>query len=215
MYHNASVLEQSIDYFDNIWSSVVGFDYVAIREIQEGEEITIDYGKQWEQAWKKHIMSWVPPEGHQKFIPPQELNADMTSPLRTYAEDKTMYSEHIDLYCQFSSESIDGKKAEWDEAELDTNDHRVNRILRRRTVKEEGELGQYYVYDLELLVEIEGEPEAMMLYRVNNVERKAISFYFKSYHSDMFVQGAFRHEMMIPDDMFPRAWRNIDRSLLE
>ena len=132
----------------------------------------------------------------------------------TYAEDKTMYSEHIDLYCQFSSESIDGKKTEWDAAELDTNDHRVNRILRRRTVKEEGEL-EYYIYDLELLVEIEGEPEAMMLYRVNNAERKAISFYYKSYHSDMFVQGAFRHEMMIPDDMFPRAWRNIDRSSLE
>ncbi|KAL7513348.1 hypothetical protein ACHAXN_010406 [Cyclotella atomus] len=209
MYHNATLLEQPVEYFDNIWSSVVGFDYIALRDIKEGEEITIDYGSEWEEAWNEHVQNWVPPEGHKQFVPPQDLNADKSSPLRTFAEDKTMYSDHIDLYCLFSSESILDGKDEWDEDELDANDHKVHRILERRMVHEEGE-PEYYVYDLELLVPIEDESEKMAVYAVKNVPREAISFYYKQYHSDMFVKGAFRHEMMIPNHMFPRAWRNID-----
>jgi hypothetical protein len=208
MYHNASLLEQPVEYFDNIWNSVVGFDYIALRNIEEGEEILIDYGIEWEAAWKKHLQNWVPPADYKQFIPPQDLNADTTSPLRTYAEDKTMYSDHIDLYCQFSSESIDNEKTEWDEDELDTNDHRVHRILERKIITEDGQ-PEYYVYTLDLLVEIEGREDKLMLYKVKNVPREAISFYYKQYHSDMFVKGAFRHEMMVPDEMFPIAWRNI------
>jgi hypothetical protein len=120
-----------------------------------------------------------------------------------------MYSDHIDLYCQFSSESIFEGKNEWDEDELDANDHIVHRILERRMVDEDRE-PQHYLYDLELLVANEDESEKMALYKVKNVPREAISFYYKRYHSDMFVKGVFRHEMMIPDDMFPEAWRNID-----
>lgn len=208
MYHNASILEQPIKYLENIWNNVVGFDYVALRDIHEDEEITIDYGIQWEEAWNTHLQNWVPPEGYAKFIPPQVLNADFTSPLRTYDEDKTMYSEHIDLYCAFSVESIDEEKDEWDEYELDSDmDHKIYRILERKTMKEEGKSG-YFLYDLDLLVKVEGR-EKMMLYQVRNVPRMAISFYYGRYHSDMFVQGAFRHEMMIPDDIFPDPWRNI------
>lgn len=208
MYHNSSFLEQPVKHFDNLWNPVLGFDYVALRDIQEGEEITINYGAQWEQAWTSHLQSWVPPKGYERFIPPQELNADRTSPLRTYHEDKTMYTDHIDLYCEFSNNSIEKKKRVWDEEEFNTNDHKVYRILERTKIHEEGE-PDYYLYNVDLLVEIDGDVEQFMLYTVTNVPRDAISFYYKHYHSDMFVKGAFRHEMMIPDDIFPSAWQNL------
>ena len=209
MYHNKSLLEQSVEYFDNIWNPVLGFDYIALRDIQEGEEITINYGQQWEDAWIEHVRNWKPPKGHEQFIPPHELNADTTSPLKTYKEDNTMYSEHIDLYCQFSSESIDEEKHEWNEDELDSNDHVVYRIVDRKAINDDMGKPEYFLYVLDLLVEIEDEADKVMLYTVENVPREAISFYYKRYHSDMFVKGAFRHEMMIPDDMLPEAWRNV------
>eukprot|EP00804_Cyclotella_cryptica_P026565 CCRYP_020446-RA/>CCRYP_020446-RA protein AED:0.34 eAED:0.34 QI:116/1/1/1/1/1/3/218/607 len=211
MYHNSSFLEQPVKHFDNVWRPVLGFDYVALRDIQEGEEITINYGAHWEEAWTAHLQSWVPPIGYEKFVPPQVLNADRTSPLRTFDEDETMYTDHIDLYCEFSNISVKKQKSEWDEDEFNTNDHKVYRILERTKNHEEGE-PDYYLYTLDLLVEIDGNAEKFMLYTVTNVPREAISFYYKRYHSDMFVRGAFRHEMMIPDDIFPSAWKNIDLS---
>jgi hypothetical protein len=45
---------------------------------------------------------------------------------------------------------------------------------------------------------------------LRNVPRKAVTFYHKKYRSEMFVEGTFRHEMMIDDIMFPDAWRNLD-----
>ena len=204
MYHNSSILEEPVHYFDNVWSSVVGFDYVAVRDIQEGEEITIDYGKEWEDAWYAHVQKWVPQEGY------KQLNIDKTSPLKTFDEDETMYGDDINVFAEFSFDSINEGKTEWDEDELGTDDHNVHRII-KRTKKQggnkEGEPG-YYVYDLELMVTLEGEHGEVAPYTVTNVPRKAISFFYKHYHSDMFIKGAFRHEMVIPDAMFPAAWRN-------
>ena len=33
-------------------------EIVALRDIEEGEEILIDYGKEWEDAWSEHVESW-------------------------------------------------------------------------------------------------------------------------------------------------------------
>jgi hypothetical protein len=40
------------------------------------------------------------------------------------------------------------------------------------------------------------------------VQRKAIRFYDHMYTSDMFLRNAFRHEIQLPDEMVPAAWRD-------
>lgn len=37
------------------YHSGLGFDYVALRDIEKGEEVTINYGPEWEAAWKAHV----------------------------------------------------------------------------------------------------------------------------------------------------------------
>ena len=49
----------------------VSIDFVALRDIQEGEEILIDYGEAWERAWQQHVQSFVPREG---YMPAYEMN---------------------------------------------------------------------------------------------------------------------------------------------
>jgi hypothetical protein len=39
----------------------LAFEVVALQNIQAGEEITVDYGIQWEDAWKMHVKQWRPP----------------------------------------------------------------------------------------------------------------------------------------------------------
>jgi hypothetical protein len=40
----------------------LSLDIVATRDIKEGEEVFIDYGQEWEQAWDHHLDVWSPSE---------------------------------------------------------------------------------------------------------------------------------------------------------
>ena len=40
-------------------------EFVAIEAIEEGEEVFIDYGEEWHDAWKRHMERWEPPRGRE------------------------------------------------------------------------------------------------------------------------------------------------------
>jgi hypothetical protein len=40
------------------------------------------------------------------------------------------------------------------------------------------------------------------------VPRSVISFLDKPYTTDIHLSNVFRHDIRIPDEMFPRKWRN-------
>ena len=42
----------------------------------------------------------------------------------------------------------------------------------------------------------------------SNCPKQVFHFQDKPYTSDLFLENAFRHDMRVPDDMFPDAWRN-------
>jgi hypothetical protein len=68
------------------------------------------------------------------------------------------------------------------------------------------------VYTVEMVVPVYDEYMAHvddLLVQVQNVPRWAIQFVNHQYTSDMYLTNAFRHEMMIPDRMFPKAWKNL------
>ena len=43
---------------------------------------------------------------------------------------------------------------------------------------------------------------------VENIPQWAIQFVNREYSSDMHQVNAFRHEMAIPDSIFPQSWMN-------
>jgi len=43
----------------------------------------------------------------------------------------------------------------------------------------------------------------------HNVPREAIRFVDKKQASDLFLKNAFRHEILLPDEMVPPAWRDL------
>lgn len=96
-------------------------------------------------------------------------------------------------------------------------------VLTRRHVNEE------YLYKVELTVPLDDDDDGSEdddeddsdddadvdggkydFVLVKNVPRYAIQFVNKPYSSDMFLRRAFRHEMVIPDDIMPDAWKNKD-----
>jgi hypothetical protein len=45
--------------------------------------------------------------------------------------------------------------------------------------------------------------------KVTDLPREVFRFVDRPYTSDMFMDNAFRHDIRIPDEMFPCAWRNL------
>ncbi len=39
----------------------LSMEIVATRDIEVGEEVFVDYGVNWEEAWDKHLQNWKPP----------------------------------------------------------------------------------------------------------------------------------------------------------
>ena len=52
-----------------------------------GEELFLDYGDRWQQAWDAHVNNWEPPKDAEKYVYPEMM--DDTETLRTVKEQKT------------------------------------------------------------------------------------------------------------------------------
>jgi len=43
-------------------------EFVASRDIQPGEEVFIDYGEEWQNAWDEHVKKWEPISKESDYI---------------------------------------------------------------------------------------------------------------------------------------------------
>lgn len=62
----------------------------------------------------------------------------------------------------------------------------------------------YYEVEFPHEIDADGEPK-----RLTDVPRQALKFVDKPYTTDLHLGNAFRHEIMIPDEIFPDKWRNL------
>eukprot|EP00978_Attheya_sp_CCMP212_P012599 scaffold31513_cov37-Attheya_sp.AAC.1 len=62
-------------------------DIVATRDIAPGEEIFINYGSEWEEAWTAHSEAYAPTPGFENYISAYEMN-DASIPIRTLEEQE-------------------------------------------------------------------------------------------------------------------------------
>jgi len=72
------------------------FDFVALRDVAENDEILIDYGCEWEQAWNEHVTTWKPPTGSKYYMAAYELNNNLN--LTILMIYKKPYPDNLLLY---------------------------------------------------------------------------------------------------------------------
>jgi len=173
------------------------FDFIALRDIEEGEEIFIDYGPAWEEAWQRHVQNYQP--RNPNYIPAFELNEMIDMEYRTGKDDDLEYVvDGVRLMCRrlYIQQFIPFSDIE-DDVECT--------ILQKRT-------NGRYVVQLKS-TKFFGQPD----YEYTDVRRGKIlwdvpsdAFYFVDlpYTRDHYMPNAFRHAMMIPDDLFPTIWKN-------
>ena len=183
--------EQPIYQWSDVGHTGLQFDFVALRDIEEGEEILIDYGVTWEAAWHEHVQRFVPRED---YIPAFELNEMPDLEFRTDDEDD-YEARGVFLMCH-------GWYLRQKYVEHDKDAH--CRILKNL------ENVRYVVQVLE--IDLAGSKDGRMTIEEGtilwSVPSDALFFKDMPNSRDHYQPNVFRHAMMIPDDMFPEIWKN-------
>jgi hypothetical protein len=202
-------------------------EFIAKKDIQEGEEILVNYGSRWQESWDQHVTSWKAPDESEQYIAASTMNSlDHHGRLRTIKEIQTdPYPQNIYLECIFPHEFIlYAKKHTWPSGEeyvwwypdnLDqqfftsTNDDRREcEIIERIKSKSGNDHGpDRFMYNVTMKSKssLDNMPDNISLV-VSELPRTAIQFADKSYTLDEFMAGTFRHHMHLPDEMFPESW---------
>ncbi|KAL3904333.1 MAG: hypothetical protein SGILL_010111 [Bacillariaceae sp.] len=189
-------LDQPIDEWGKKEKAGLSFDFVALRDIQPGDEITVDYGDDWATAWNEHTQQFSRSSSKRKpYTPGFELNEMVDLVLPTINEEGFngvnlfCHRDHLRLAGMSDFVSSETSETDW----LEKPVHPCRILLRTRNGKD----GHSYTAEI---------TDTKVI--VFDLPRDAFYFADKIYERPHHRYFSFRHEMRIPEDMFPKIWRN-------
>jgi len=174
-------------------------DIIATRDIYPGDEIYIDYGSDWQQAWNTHVSKWkLRKKDH---YPPQAIRplklyrytllTVLELKLQPYSDDKRTVCR-IPAIREVQKNGKTNLKMYYGVS--DSNYHIVEcDILERKKSDEYTAL----VY-LKFKIVIHGIPD-------NSI---CISGHAKNINNNQAKKDAFRHFITIPNELFPLQWKD-------
>jgi hypothetical protein len=186
-----------------------------LRDILPGEEIFIDYGDEWAQAWEKHASEWKPQ--NDDYVAAHEyrrLHAE--EPIRTQDEQASdPYPEILHTACYFvTTEKIsrdDMNSVDWSSDNFSCLRPCVVKERYKKGVEDEGLLYTVVVYPMGIALEpdyCQGIPEEGLT--VTRLLMSAVIVVDKPYSTDIHLPSAFRHEIGVPGDIYPEVWMAAD-----
>ena len=194
-------------------------DFVAVRDIQEGDEILLDYGEFWQNAWNNHVQNFRPKLRNGNYLDyqsPAKLNKVPYDDIATmYEQESDPYPENIITQCLFRDDEVEYIPPEGEDDYYEGypkrlytgHDNGLHQVYRcnvyERYSRGEGEI--IYVVGLHLWEDEEEQEYETMVY---DVPRSSIWFGDKYYAADYHLDNAFRRPIGFPDEIFPQSWRN-------
>jgi hypothetical protein len=195
------------------FNAKLAFEVVATKHIEEGEEIFLDYGPEWELALSEHRRGWAPPS-ETYYTPPMEMNM-LNKPIVPSGELPYYYTYECRM------EPLAVEREDLSEAGQDyfTPLHISPKNWHEKTTQLYGENDFVCWYPCNVFAaNDDGTFQADAFSKVvtlsnrirrwNNIPRESIRFAASYFQSDQHLQSAFRHFIPIPDKMFPSRWRS-------
>lgn len=214
--HNNTILQQSPRNILGNAAPRIFLNFVATRDIQEGEEIFLDYGDAWQAALDQHVRAF---EEHKEEYPGNYQSArdwtkdNIDTMLRTEEEQiDEPYPFHFELKCIVEDDlDRDEILSMWEREHTPAMPCRI--VKRRKSFS-----GQYQykvmfknigVRDYQIHKQFIGDIEALEWTKLEWLPQVALRFIDRPYSTDLWLPHAFRQPIGLPDDIFPEAWRNV------
>ena len=216
-------------------------DFVAVKDIKPDEEIFLDYGKDWEDAWDKYIEQWKSPCGglfsgacFASSMAIREMNIDKFN--KAYHE----WSENHYTACQITQSEVQKHGSEFVflvKEKLDpAADDSIKESYKGITYDDEGfkitphqhlhlqyfpckiMASRYYREEFDVLALVNPRfvpvkslkvKHSKVLIKLNNLPPKDVIFVPRPLKGDMNDPKAFRHEIELPDEVFPDLWKDL------
>jgi hypothetical protein len=221
--HNTTQVERGfVDHLMWNYQPQLAFDYVALRDIAPGEELFLDYGDRFDEAWQRHAAQYrlrtATPDA-ERYIDGFSMNIQNASdPVRTEQEQKSHpYPDHIQVRAHhllqqrrvMTPESENGRYT-WG-----VTHYGLPAKIMERFGNQSSQQHSYYTVQIGIVGQAAAsdmwtrDREANVTWvRRQNVPRSALSFFDKPGRTDMHLPYAFRHVIGIPDEIFPEQWKN-------
>ena len=217
-YHDQSYLSRPIQEIDNLFVHIM--DVVALRDIQENEEIFLDYGSDFDAELKQHQSQFEPDP---KAPPKAAVLNQKNEVVRTLKEQQNEpYPKFVSTICYVDDTS--SKAVDWvndnnkprmalpeDLAFLDPDSPlKIFNVtwdateIECQIIHRDDDDSELYVVRLLLGDENEDKPY------IFDVPRWSLMFLDQEYQSPLHNPKAFRHYIEIPSDIFPKAWIDKD-----
>jgi hypothetical protein len=212
--HNASYFDLKVNEMEGNSVTSLAIDYVALRDIQPGEELFMDYGNEFEEAWNLHLETWQPPGRSKRYADADTFNTRMKDAvLRTDDEQELdPYPSNLEIRCHRYLRRKSWRKHIMDETFdnlWDTIEEKGWPCFIDSRYEEEEDNGEFF-YNVRMEYEVKDDDGKWVdkFVEREGVPRSAISFLDRPYTTDIHLANAFRHDIRIPNDMFPRKWKN-------
>ena len=167
----------------------LSFDYVALREIQEGEELTLDYGKAWKAALREY-----------------QQRLETTAAVDSYNDENLLKTEAEQVASPYPSD-----------IELKCHPNVMNNELPMDLMEDiwmqvnQSDLLECHIMERQFAQISDGSTHLLYAVRVwyqgtwrgrAGIARAYLKWFVKEQRS------SFRFPMQIPNDMVPRAWKD-------
>ena len=211
--HMPELLTRDLESLESDATAKLAFEMVTIRDVAAGEEIFLNYGGEWENAWQHHLSSYEP--GSSEYVPAWKLNKDKDGPLKTVFEEfsGSRYPGNVEVRCNKVFVVVDEEK--WREKREEGYDA-IQELIDDKSepmlpceVLSVSQTDNGFHYSVVMFEEDEEDNSQLVNHRVDGIPRQGINFHDRPYTSDFLQHGVFRHDIRIPDHMFPPAWRNL------
>lgn len=191
--HKPHWLRQDLEFIRYSTANVgLSFDYIALRDIKEGEEVFIDYGEEWQHAWDKHVSEWEPPHDAANYVHSSSYNVTLLKTPSEYQDDP--YPPNLVTVCA-ESYRRQGDKYVFVPVLRDWKVYVPCEVVSRNH-------GNRYTVRLDI------GGKTITVYHVPQPD--GVRLVDRAYSQDWHLSNAFRHKIMIPDDMLPQSWRNVN-----
>jgi hypothetical protein len=189
-------------------------EFVALRDIQAGEEIFLHYGEEWVEALKEfEEEGWEVPPFSSKYASAAEYQRQHPDkPIQTMAEQRQKkYPRNIATTCLFREtvKSFPQETVTWTSANEDCL--RPCRIL-DRTINDKDGASYYTAEVLPILNEV-GDQNCQLAKThkiVNQIPAKAVLLTDRPYTTDEHIPGTFRHSIRVSSGLYPDPWLKDD-----
>jgi hypothetical protein len=176
----------------------------TLREIEEGEELFMDYGPAWQEAWDNFEPPSTALESSrgQGFKEAHEIKNMTILPAET--QKKNPLPSNVMTVCWVDTDDMEKTDEEdvfvWTRTRTKYVDETDLCFITQRKATS----GKPATYEVRYKM---GRNNYVT---VKGLPRRAITIVDKEYTKSQYLRGTFRHEIHMPDDMIPTQWRDLE-----